>query len=104
LGTLAVTVITLSIALAGDDNVFALITFSWSVLASSLGPLLIVRVWQKSVTTPVAIAMMLGGIAAALFWKVGLDLSGIVYEVLPGMAAGGLIYLGSQFFIAQENT
>jgi len=104
LGTLTVTVITLSIALAGDDNVFALITFSWSVLASSLGPLLILRVWQKSVTKPVAIAMMFGGISAALFWKVGLDLSGIVYEVLPGMAAGGLIYLGSQFFIAQEST
>jgi len=99
-----VTVITLTIALTGDDNVFALITFSWSILASGLGPLLIVRAWQKSVTTPVAIAMMVGGIAAALFWKLGLDLSGIVYEVLPGMAAGGLIYLGSQFFIAQEST
>lgn len=104
LGTLTVTLIILSIALAGDDNVFALITFSWSVLASGLGPLLILRVWQKSVITPVAIAMMLGGIAAALFWKLGLNLSGAVYEVLPGMAAGGFIYLGTQFFIAQENS
>lgn len=104
LGTLTVTLIILSIALAGDDNVFALITFSWSILASGLGPLLILRVWQKSVITPVAIAMMLGGIAAALFWKLGLNLSGVVYEVLPGMAAGGIIYLGTQFFTAQEKS
>ncbi|MEQ9367952.1 MAG: sodium/proline symporter [Coleofasciculus chthonoplastes F3-SA18-01] len=104
LGTLTVTLIILSIALSGDNNVFALITFSWSILASGLGPLLIVRAWQKSVTTPAAIAMMVGGIAAALIWKMGLDLSGIIYEVLPGMATGGIIYLVSQFFIAQESS
>ncbi|MBE9128405.1 MULTISPECIES: sodium/proline symporter [unclassified Coleofasciculus] len=97
LGTLTVTIITLIIALAGDNNVFGLITFSWSVLASGLGPLLIIRVWQKPVTTPVAIAMMVVGIAAALIWNLGLQLSSVVYEVLPGMAAGSLVY-----FIAQR--
>ncbi|MGK7904303.1 MAG: sodium/proline symporter [Hormoscilla sp.] len=92
LGTLTVTMIILMMALAGDDNVFALVIFSWSALASGLGPLLLVRVWQKPVTAPVAIAMMVAGIGAALTWKLGLNLSGIVYEVLPGMTAGMLVY------------
>ncbi|MBC6453917.1 MAG: sodium/proline symporter [Hormoscilla sp. SP5CHS1] len=98
LGTLTVTMIILSMALAGDDNVFALVIFSWSVLASGLGPLLLVRVWQKPVTAPVAIAMMVAGIGAALTWKLGLNLSGILYEVLPGMTTGMIVYGIAQFF------
>ncbi|NER99514.1 MAG: sodium/proline symporter, partial [Symploca sp. SIO1B1] len=37
IGTLTVTTIVLAIALIGSNNVFSLVTFSWSALASSLG-------------------------------------------------------------------
>ena len=104
LGTLTVTMIILMMALAGDDNVFALVIFSWSVLASGLGPLLLVRVWQKQVTAPVAIGMMVTGIGAALTWKLALNLSGIMYEVLPGMMAGMLVYGIAQFFSKDKQT
>lgn len=91
-GTLAVTAVILAIALAGENNVFALVTFSWSALASGLGPLLILRVWQQPVNPTTAIAMMIVGIAAALVWNLGLNLSSAVYEVFPGMAAGMAVY------------
>ncbi|MGK7874822.1 MAG: sodium/proline symporter [Xenococcaceae cyanobacterium] len=97
-GTLAVTAVILALALAGDNNVFALVTFSWSALASGLGPLLILRVWQRPVNFPTAIAMMGIGIATALIWNLGLHLSGVIYEVLPGMAAGIAVYGIAQFF------
>ena len=96
-GTLAVTAVILAIALAGDNNVFALVTFSWSALASGLGPLLILRVWQRPVNLTTAIAMMGMGIATALIWNLGLHLSGAIYEVLPGMAAGMGVYGIAQF-------
>jgi sodium/proline symporter len=92
LGTLTVSTLVLLIALAGTDNVFLLITFSWSALASGLGPLLVLTVWQKPISTPVAIAMMIVGIATALIWNLVLGLSGAVYEVIPGMVAGTLVY------------
>ena len=92
LGTLTVTAIILALALIGDNNVFALVTFSWSALASGLGPLLILRVWQQEVNPSAAISMMLVGIVTALFWNLGLQLSDAVYEVLPGMAAGMAVY------------
>ena len=98
LGTLAITAVILVIALAGDNNVFALVTFSWSALASSLGPLLLVRIWQQPVTFPTAIAMMVMGIATALVWNLGLGLSGVMYEVLPGMAAGIIVYVIARSF------
>ncbi|MDY6805475.1 MAG: sodium/proline symporter, partial [Cyanobacteriota bacterium] len=98
IGTLAVTVIVLAIALAGENSVFALVIFSWSVLACGLGPLLVLRVWQQPVRVPVAIAMMIIGIIVAITWNWGLNLSSAIYEVLPGMAAGFLVYGIGRFF------
>jgi len=96
-GTLVVTAIVLAIALANNDSVFSLITFAWSILASGLGVLLVLRAWQKPVSTPAAVLMMLAGIAVATIWKEA-GLSGNMYEVLPGMAAGLLVYLISRLF------
>ena len=93
IGTLVVTAIVLVIALVNNDSVFGLITFAWSILASGLGVLLILRSFELPVTTPTAIAMMLVGISVSMFWKLGLEFSGAVYEVFPGMAAGLSIYL-----------
>lgn len=92
LGTLTVTAMILAIALGGNSDVFGLVTFSWSALASGLGPLLLLKVWQQPVNLPTAIAMMAIGIAAALIWNVGFNLSAAMYEVLPGMAAGMSVY------------
>lgn len=92
LGTLIVTTVILVIALAGSDNVFSLVTFSWSALASGLGPLLILKVWQRTISTLTAISMMGVGIATALIWNLGLNLSSAIYEVLPGMASGMIVY------------
>lgn len=91
-GTLTVTAVVLAIALTVGNNVFALVTFSWSALASGLGPLLILRVRQQSVSLATAIAMMVVGIATALVWNLGFHLSDAIYEVLPGMAAGMAVY------------
>ena len=91
-GTLTVTAVILAIALAGDNNVFALVTFSWSALASGLGPLLLLRVWNQPINLPIAIATISIGIVTALIWNLGLGLSSAMYEVLPGMAAGLATY------------
>ncbi|MEO0928109.1 MAG: sodium/proline symporter [Cyanobacteria bacterium J06643_13] len=99
IGTLIVTAIVLVFALANNDSVFGLITFAWSILASGLGVLLILRSYEKPVATPVAIAIMLVGIFVSMYWKLGLKLSGAVYEVFPGMAAGLLVYLIASLFV-----
>ncbi len=106
LGTLLVCAITLAIALINNDSVFGLITFAWSILASGLGVLLILRCFERLVPTPVAIAMMVTGITSAMTWKLGLGFSNAVYEVLPGMLASLLVYLVTSSFMftnRQEN-
>ncbi|AFY57014.1 Na+/proline symporter [Rivularia sp. PCC 7116] len=92
LGTLTITAIVLIIALSEHQSVFSLTIFAWSALAAGLGPLLVIRALQKPVDTPVALAMIFAGTATVLIWNLGLNLSSALYEVLPGMAAGFLVY------------
>ena len=92
LGTLTVGALAFIIAISGTNNVFALITFSWSALASGLGVLLILRVFNKPVSSGAGIAMMLGGIVTAIVWNSVLQFSGGMYEVFPGMVVSALIY------------
>ena len=91
-GTLIVTSIVLAIALASNKNMFALGVFAWSALASGLGPILLLRVRQLPLGSTLGVAMMIAGIATAALWNGVLGLSGSIYEVLPGMLAGFLVY------------
>ena len=93
ISTLAMVGLTLLMALALTDNVFVLVTFAWSALASGLAPLMLVRVFKRPLDTRVAIAMMTVGIGTALTWRMGLHLSQDIYEVLPGMLASMLTYI-----------
>ncbi|MBW4533971.1 MAG: sodium/proline symporter [Pleurocapsa minor HA4230-MV1] len=98
LGTLTVAAIVMSIALAGDDNVFLLVTSSWSALAAGLGPLILVRIRQLPITTPVALLMMIVGIVVAIAWSSVFKWSNLIYEVVPGMTAGFIVYAIAQLF------
>ncbi|MEM9507350.1 MAG: sodium/proline symporter [Cyanobacteria bacterium P01_E01_bin.35] len=91
-GTLIVTAIILAIALTSNKNMFALGVFAWSALASGLAPLLILRVWRLPVSETVGVSMMVVGLSTAAIWNGVLKLSGSIYEVLPGMAAGFFVY------------
>ncbi len=91
LGTLVVTILVLLAALFAS-NVFAKVLFAWSALASALGPLMIVRVMGWKISGPAAILMMLSGIGTVFLWIFVLKYNGAVYEAMPGMLAGMVVY------------
>jgi sodium/proline symporter len=90
--TVGVTALAVIIALYGSRNVFSLVTLAWSLLASSLGPLLLLRVLNQAVSPVWGTAMMIGGAASALYWRFGLEFGDAVFDVLPGMLGGFLIF------------
>jgi sodium/proline symporter len=90
--TVGVTLFAVVIALYGSRNVFTLVTLTWSLLAASLGPLLVVRVLKQPVSPIWGTAMMIGGTASALEWRYGLGFGDAVLDVLPGMLGGFLIF------------
>jgi hypothetical protein len=62
------------------------------LLASSLGPLLVVRVLNQPVSPIWGVAMMIGGVATALVWRIGFEFHDAIFEGLPGMLCGFLIF------------
>lgn len=84
--TLAVTLAALSISLFASASVFTLVILAWSVLASTMGPLVIVQALGKRPSEWMAILMMACGMTTALLWR-HYGLSGQVYEALPGIIA-----------------
>lgn len=104
LGMLTMAVAVVATALYGPKSVFALVTLSWSCLAASLGPILAAQTMRWRLNNVVGVAMMTGGLVAALVWRYGLELSGSMYEVLPGMLAGFAVYAICRPFLSQPTT
>jgi sodium/proline symporter len=90
--TVLVTALVLSIALFGSQNVFELVVLSWSGLAATLAPLICIRILHYKLPTTVGVLMMLTAFATILFWRYQLQLSGDLYEVLPGVIANFAVY------------
>ncbi len=82
--TAAVTLVALAVALGGNQSVFSLVILAWSTLACAFGPLLVLYACHRRVSEPLAIALMVLGVAIALAWRaMGWQLE--IYEGLPGM-------------------
>lgn len=90
--TIAVCVIVFFISTGAKQSVFELVVLSWSALAASLGPLMIVRAMNWKCGRWTAMGMIGVGLAVVIIWRYQLQLSGSLYETLPGMLASFLIY------------
>lgn len=91
LATLAVGALALVLALNADEGVFSLVLMAWSALGASLGPLLVLRLAGRPVSRPTALFMMSAGVVTVFGWR-ALELSGAIYELLPGMTAAFAAY------------
>jgi sodium/proline symporter len=92
LATLLVTILALTIALGRNESVFSLVLIAWSALASAFGPLLIVYSLGRKPSEALALVMVLTGVAVVVSWRYfGWDQT-IVYEVMPGMLSGLVVF------------
>ncbi|WP_444913045.1 sodium/proline symporter [Microbulbifer sp. PAAF003] len=93
--TVAITGGALLLALANSQSVFSLVIFAWSGLASAFGPLLLVLCFGGKPSQATSIAAVIIGFTAAITWRL-LGYHGVIYEGLPGIAAGlAVLYLAS---------
>jgi sodium/proline symporter len=93
--TTVVTVLALSLALSAAEGVFNLVLRAWSALGSTLGPLVLLRIFARPVSTPLALAMMSVGLGTVLFWEIS-PWNESVFKLLPGMVAPFLLYAVAQ--------
>ncbi|MEZ5395734.1 MAG: sodium/proline symporter [Bryobacterales bacterium] len=90
--TLFVTVLALAIALGRNESVFTLVLIAWATLASAFGPLMIAYSLNQKPREGLALTMVVVGVATVLAWRaLGWDQT-IVYEVMPGMLSGLVVF------------
>ena len=89
--TMLVSLLALTFALWGNKNVFQLVIYAWAVLGTAFGPLLTLLMIGKKPGMVRSLCMMGGGVLVTLIWN-KLGWNTYVYEMLPGMIAGFLIY------------
>lgn len=91
LTTAVVLTVAVIIALTGAESVFALVLDAWGLLGSAFAPLVILLAMGKRIPQPLAISMIIIGIAVFLLWQ-QLGLGGALYSVAPGIVAGFVVY------------
>lgn len=82
--TLSVAGVALAIALFATSGVFSLVLVAWSALASTLGPLLLIRLAKLPLPTPLGLAMIGVGLATVFLWGAS-DYAGDIFKAMPGM-------------------
>jgi sodium/proline symporter len=98
LATLGTVLLALGIALLSDESVFMLVLYAWSGLGSAFAPLLILYAFGRRPSQPVAVAMVIAGPLTVFAWQfVPPMVLETVYEILPGVLAGFLVYVVAQF-------
>ncbi len=95
--TLAVTLISLGIALFASKNVFNLVVFAWSALATFIAPLVIIHSLGYRPSENLALCMMTTGIITSFFWRF-FGFNTAIYECLPGIAIGLFTFIVGQYF------
>jgi SSS family solute:Na+ symporter len=70
------------------ELVFWLVLFSWAGLGAALGPTSILALYWRGTTRAGVLAGLLAGTATTIAWKLTPALSGRLYELIPGFAAG----------------
>lgn len=89
--TMIIAGIALSIALSDSANVFALVMVAWSGLGSAFIPLLMVHVLGGQPSERLSFMMIVAGLAVAIGW-LNLGYGDLIYEIVPGLLAGWLVY------------
>jgi len=65
---------------------------AWSALGAAFGPLLILYCLGQKPNQWLAIVMIMGGVAVIPLWRY-LGYTDSIYEIMPGMLAGFVIFL-----------
>ncbi|MCA9534369.1 MAG: sodium/proline symporter [Myxococcales bacterium] len=91
LATFAVCGLALLVALNATESVFRLVLIAWSVLAATLAPVLVLRLFGGHLTNRLGVLMMGAALLTSSAWYLA-GWSGDLYEVLPGVLAAALVW------------
>ena len=102
LTTASVLGIAVYIALTGAESVFALVLDAWGLLGSAFAPLVILLAMGNRIVQPIAITMIVTGVAVFLLWQ-QLSWGSAIYSVGPGIFAGFIVFSFGNLMVKNNN-
>ncbi len=90
LGVLLVAVVAGLIALNRDSTILELVGFAWAGFGAAFGPVVILSLYWKKLSTWGALASMVTGAVVVFIWG-NSPLADVLYEIVPGFAASLLV-------------
>lgn len=102
LTTTSVLGIAVYVALTGAESVFSLVLDAWGLLGSAFAPLVILHAMGNRILQPLAITMIVTGVAVFLFWQ-QLGWGSAIYSVGPGIVAGFIAFSVGSLIAGKSN-
>ncbi|MEA1942417.1 MAG: sodium/solute symporter [Pseudomonadota bacterium] len=90
LSVLAVSLVAIALAFDPDSNILSLVSNAWAGFGAAFGPIVLLSLFWRGMTKQGAIAGMVTGAVTVLLWIYVLDLSGVLYEIVPGFIVATL--------------
>ena len=89
-GVLIVALVAGLIALNRDSTILELVGFAWAGFGAAFGPVVILSLYWKKLSTWGTLASMVTGAVVVFIWG-NSPLSGVLYEIVPGFIASMLV-------------
>lgn len=90
-GVLVVAIVAAALALNRDSSILELVAFAWAGFGAAFGPIVILSLYWRKLTSTGALAGMLTGAATVFIWGNIDVLSSNMYEIVPGFLLNLLV-------------
>ena len=85
-----VSLVAIGLAFDPNSNILSLVSNAWAGFGAAFGPLILISLFWRGMTRAGAVAGMVVGAATVLIWIYVLQLSGVMYEMVPGFIAAAI--------------
>ncbi len=90
-GVLVVAVVAAALALNRDSSILELVSFAWAGFGAAFGPIVLLSLYWRKLTSTGALAGMLTGAVTVFVWGNIDVLSSAMYEIVPGFVLNLLV-------------
>ncbi len=85
IAVIVIAVIACILALDPQDSIMGIVSNAWAGFGAAFGPAIVLSLYWKRLTLKGTVAGIIGGGATVILWVYVFKLSGLMYEIVPGI-------------------
>jgi sodium/proline symporter len=86
MGVLIVSIVAIILAWDPNSSILSLVAYAWAGFGAAFGPIVILSLFWRKLTSMGALAGMIVGAVTVIIWGNVPALTGAMYEIVPGFA------------------